>query len=235
MSQIPVFVTTSDKYLRTLLPFSYLFNLYWGADQEVIVGGFSPPDFDLPNNFSFHSIGEQSSYPVEKWTDGLLDLLAAYPQYHHAVILLEDYFLSRSVDREAIRMLYDYAVQFRYVAKVDLCADRLYAAGMTDFDTCGRLDLILSDYTSQYHFSWMAGVWNLDFLRGFLQRGWSAWDCELVGTPKLAMLKDGYIVVGTRNWPLRHTLAHRGGDPSILLLDGIKQVDIDEMRKLGYI
>lgn len=235
MSDTPVFVTTSDKYLPALLPFSYLFNKYFGSDQQVIVGGFARPTFDLPPNFTFHSIGEQSAYPMAKWTDGVLDLLAAYPDFHHAIILFEDYFISRRVDREAVRMLYDYAVQFRNVAKVDLTGDRLYAAGMTDYNVCDRLDIILSDYKSQYHFSWMAGVWNLDFLRGFLQRGWTAWDCELVGTPKLAMLKDGYIVVGTRQWPLRHTLAHRGGDPSTLLLDGLRQCDIDELRALGYI
>lgn len=235
MNDIPVFVTTSDKYLPTLLPFSYLFNRHWGIDQKVIVGGFSKPSFELPQNFTFHSIGEQSAYPMERWADGLLDLLAAYPDLHHAVILFEDYFISRRVDREAIRILYDYAVQFRNVVKVCLTGDRLYAAGMKDYDNVSRLDLIISDYNSQYHFSWMAGVWNLDFLRLFLQRGWSVWDCELSGTPKLAAFKDRFLVIGSRQWPLRHTLAHRGGDPGKLLLDGLKQCDIDALRELGYI
>lgn len=235
MNDIPVFVTTSDKYLPALLPFSYLFNRYWGMDQRVIIGGFSRPSFELPSNFSFHSIGEQSAYPMSKWADGLLDLLAAYPDLHHGVILFEDFFISRPVDREAIRMLYDYAVQFRNVVKVCLTGDRLYAGGMRDYDNVSRLDLVLSDYNSQYHFSWMAGVWNLDFLRSFLERNWSVWDCELAGTPKLAAFRDNIIVVGTRQWPLRHILAYRGGDPGKLLLDGIKQCDIDSLRDLGYI
>jgi hypothetical protein len=41
------------------------------------------------------------------------------------------------------------------------------------------------------------------------------------------------IVIGTNAWPLRNTLAFRGGDISALLLDEIDPTDVTEMRELG--
>lgn len=232
---IPIVVMTSDKYLHALRPFSYLFNKYWHKHQVVTVLGFAEPEFELPPNFEFVSMGDMRDYPVGKWSDALIDFMLRFPDMHHFVLMLEDYWVTRPVNREAVQMLYDYAVQFRNVLKIDLVGDRLYAAGMTDYDNCGYLDLILSDYHSQYHMSLMTGVWSRELLLRFLVRNESPWDVELQGTPRVAAAGNEVLVLGTRQWPVRHILAHRRGNPAELLLDGIKRVDVDEMSKLGYI
>lgn len=155
---IPIFIFTSDKYLNALQPFGYLFNRYWSPAQAVDVIGFAKPPFELPSNFSFHSLGDMANYPVGKWSNALMDYLEIRTDVSHFVLLLEDYWISRPVNLSAIRMLYDYALQFRNVLKIDLCADRLYAAGMIDYDNCGYLDLVLSDWQSQYQMSLMPGI-----------------------------------------------------------------------------
>lgn len=235
MSGLDVLVMTSDKYVGALRPFAYLFNKYWSPKQKVVVGGYSPLPFELPSNFEYRSIGGQADFPVDRWSDGLIEFLEAYPEIEFPVLFLEDMWLTRDVNIKAVDMLCDYMRQFRNVLKVDLNTDRLYAAGMTDYDTCGYLDLILSDYRSQYQFSLMNGIWNRNLLLRFLARGESPWTTELDGTSRVATAANEVLVLGTRNFPVRHILAHRSGDPSTLKLDGIKQVDIDEMRKLGYI
>lgn len=231
---VPVVVLTSDHYLHALQPFAYLFNKYWDKKQLVTVVGFAEPQFELPPNFHFVSMGPMSNYPLDKWSDALIDFLEP-SSFSHFLLFLEDYWLARPVNTQAIKMLYDYAVQFRNVLKVDMVADRLYAWGMTDYDNCGYIDLILSHHASQYHMSLMAGIWSRELLLRFLVRGENPWEVELSGTPRVATAGNEVLVLGTRQWPIKHVLAHRRGNPSELLLDGLKQCDIDQLRELGYI
>ena len=235
MINVPVVVMTSDKYLPTLRPFAYLFNKYWGATQWVEIVGFAKPEFPLPANFHFVSLGDQVHYPVNKWSDALIDYLALRPEMHHFVLMLEDYWLTRPVNTQAVRMLYDYAVQFRNVLKIDLLTDRLYAANMRDYNHCGYLDLIKSDYQSPYHMSLMTGIWSRDLLLRFLIRGETPWDVEIHGTPRVAAAKDEVLVLGTRQSPVRNILAHRNGDSGKTLLDGLQTCDIDALRALQYL
>lgn len=230
-----VFVLTSDKYLGALQPFAWLFNRYWSAEQSVVVGGYVPPAFNLPANFDFYSIGDQKDYPVNKWSNGLIKLLEAYPNETVFCLMLEDYWLSRPVNRQAVRMLHDYMIQFGYTLKIDLMTDRLYAAGMTDYGTCGYLDLIRSDPASQYHMSLMTGLWRRDQLLRFLIPDESPWDVELQGTPRVRAAANDVLVLGTRQAPVRHILAHRRGDPNELLLDGLSRADVVELEQLGYL
>lgn len=229
-----VIVMTSDKYLHAVQPFAHLFNKYWGSYQDVTVVGFKRPDFDLPKNFNFHSMGDMSHYPVKKWTNGILDYLVSKPGIDRFVLLLEDYWFTRDVDVVAVKMLYDYAGQFRNVLKIDLCADRLYAAGMTDYNTCGRLDLVKSDYNSQYHMSLMAGIWNRDLFFRFVIPNETPWDLEMWGTTRVAEAKDEVLVLGTRQWPVRHILAYRNGDHTKLDFGTLRHEDryiVSEMLK----
>lgn len=228
-----VIVTTSDKYLHALRPFAHLFNKYWGDDTDVIVGGFSEPSFELPSNFTFHSIGKQEDYPVDKWSDAVIKLLHSIDD-DIFVLMLEDYWISRPVNRDAIRMLGDYMRQFRNVLKMDLCMERLYAGGMTDYNHCGYIDLIRSDPGSQYHMSLLTGIWNKDLLLRFLIPGETPWQVELEGTPRVRAAAGEVLVLGTRQAPVRHILAHRRGDPSELLVDGLAPSDVQAMAELGY-
>lgn len=236
-----VVVLTSDKYLASVRPFAHLFNRYWSPLQPVTVAGFTPPTFALPENFHFHTIGAFADYPVTRWSDALLALL---DQIDDAVVtlMLEDYWLTRPVNVEAVAMLDAYAQQFGYVARIDLTTDRLYAAGATDYGRCGYLDLIRSDPASAYHMSMMAGVWRVEHLRRVLIPGETPWQVEIMGTQRLAQLHD-VLVLGTRQYPVRYILAHRGGDPGtvsfgepgICLGARLADDDIADLRARGWV
>ena len=232
---IPIFVFTSDKYLPALRPFSFLFNRYWSAAQEVTVVGFAKPAFELPDNFKFHSLGDIGNYPIGKWSNALINYLEVRGDISHFALLLDDYWPTRPVNLSAVRMLYDYALQFRNVLKIDLCGDRLYAAGMKDYGHCGYLDLVKSDYNSPYHMSLMAGIWSRELMLRFLIHNESPWDVEIAGTHRVAAARDEVLVLGTRQWPLRHALAHRGGDIGQTNLHELSNVDIHALTDLGFI
>lgn len=241
---VKVIVTTSDKYLHILKPFSHLFNKYWSADQQVLIGGFTPPDFELPGNFSFHSIGKFEDYPIGKWSNGLIDLLDVVDD-EAFVLMLDDYLLKRPVDVLGVRMAYDYARQYGYMLRFDLTWDRLFALGprypdaVPDYGHLGHLDLVRSEPQGefgQYHMSLMPAVWRRDNLLKVLQPDWSPWDVEIAGTRYLQEHHaHDLLVLGTRQAPIRIGLGLRGGNPGKLDLDAMRAEDVLEMGKLGIL
>lgn len=232
-----VIVLTSDKYLHAVKVFAHLFQKYWSADQPVLVAGFTPPGFSLPPNFEFHSIGAFADYPFNAWSDGVLDLLEQVRD-EAFVLMLEDYWLTRPVDRTAVRMLYDYALQFQNVLRIDLTTDRLYRHGPRypldepDYGYCGYLDLVYSEPTSQYHVSMMPGVWRRDTLRRVLRRGWNPWQVELDGTRAVMQDHPSLLVLGTRQAPVKITLGYRGGNPGEVNLEGLRSEDVAAVQAL---
>ena len=71
INDLKVYVTTSNDYLHILKIFSYLFNKFWGPQQQVVIVGFDKhPNFELPENFDFVSVGEQPA----PWIDFSADI-----------------------------------------------------------------------------------------------------------------------------------------------------------------
>ena len=230
----PIFVLTSDKYLAALRPFAYLLNKYWQPNPTVIVGGFTPPEFALPINFKFHSIGKFEDYPVDRWSNSVIRFLLEQPHDIY-VFMLEDYWVTHPVNDSVVQVAVDYMRQFEYVARFDLTGDRLHSGFAKDYGKAGEVDLIVSDPESQYHCSLMAGVWRRSHMLKILVESETPWQTELNGTPRLRALKDNLIVLGTKQWPVHHTLAMRKGSHEDLHLKEIAKEDVEEMRRLGYL
>lgn len=234
-----VVVLTSDNYLWCLRPFMHQFRRHWSHEQECVIVGFSKPSFPLAPNFSFHSVGAYEDYPVGKWSDALIKFLHEFEDETFA-LFLEDMWIARDVDTQAIRMLDAYARQFKYVLRIDLTTDRLFAGGpkypmdIPDYGSCGYLDLIRSEPDSPYHLSMMPAIWRKDQLLKVLIPGESPWDVEIAGTRRASALGNNVLVLGTRQWIVRNILALRGGDSKSVNLSGLTDVDKAELIRLGY-
>ena len=72
-------VFTCDPYINLIEGFSYFFNKYWDATQEVYVLGFKSPDFDLPPNFTFLSAGTQEDFPPKSFCEPFKPILKSLP------------------------------------------------------------------------------------------------------------------------------------------------------------
>jgi hypothetical protein len=235
-----IFVFTSDHYQWALKAWFWLLEKYWQPIPQVVVAGFTPPEWELPPYATYYSIGNFADYPAQKWSDAAIRFLQAMPD-EVFVFMLEDYFLIRPVNTNAVSILYYYMQQFKYVARIDLTTDRLFSFGprypqdIPDYGHVGYLDLIQSDPTLQYHMSLITGIWRRDAMLEILQPGWTAQDVELAGTPRLSGMRDRYIVLGTRQWPVRHGLAFRASRPGILDTAYLRVEDIIELKMLGYL
>lgn len=229
-----VVCAASDKYLSALRIFAHLLNKYWIPNPQVVVCGFASPSYKLPDNFEFVSMGDQRDYPFDKWSDAMYKFLNQIDD-EVFVLMLEDYFITRPVDTRAIKILYDYMLQFRYVIKIDLCIDRLYASGVDlNYGSVAYIDLIKSMPESPYHMSLMTGMWRKEHLLRTMQPNESPHDLEILGTTRLSRDQD-VIVLGTRQSPVKHTLGLRSQNPDALNLEHLNENDIKELGNLGYL
>ena len=225
---VRVFVTTCDRYLKYIRPFAYLFNLYWSSLQDVTVLGYKEPDFPLPPNFTFHSLGEDGGQ--EKWSDGVI-LALRRVEDELLVLLLEDYWLTRKADNAGVSTLADYVYEHPDVLRLDLTTDRLYAGNMFDIEPYGHYDIIETPPGTPYQMSLQAGIWRRTKLLELLQPGKSPWQVELENSPPERMR-----VLGTRQNPVRYANVFQGGDPDTLLnLDRIPGEHVEYMRGQGWL
>lgn len=193
-----VFVLTCDPYLWALRPFAYLFNLFWSTLQPVVVGGFTPPPFPLPPNFEFFQI-DPVNYPANRWSDGLIKFLRAMPDEHFA-LLLEDYWLCRTVDHAGVLTLLDWQASRPDNVRMDLTADRLYAGGMHDVGYWGHYDIIACPEDTPYEMSLQAAIWKKSLMLQLLEPGRSSWETEI----HCNMVGRGMKVYGCRQFPVRY-------------------------------
>jgi len=209
-------------------PFAYLFNLFWSSLQEVTVLGYNTPDFPLPPNFTFMSLGKDQGQ--NHWTDGLIGALRGMTD-ELLVLLLEDYWLCRKADNTGVATLADYVHQHPHVLRMDLTTDRLYSGGMFDVESFGHYDIVETPPGTPYQMSLQAGIWRRKLLLDLLQPGMSPWAVELQTSPP-----EDYRALGTRQNPVKYANVFKGGDPDNLLnLDQIPAEHVDYMKGQGWL
>jgi len=214
-----------------------MWNKYVGEVWPIVAFGYSLPDFPLPDNFEFVSVGDFADYPVNRWSDGVIKALNSVDD-EIFLWMMGDFWPYRPVNTEAIEMLAEFMAQNDRVARMDLSTDRLYAGNLREMGNVGYLDLIMSDPPAPYHMSLQPGIWRRSLLLKYLVPGETGWETEINGTPR--MIADGAVVMGTRQAPVRALIAIQQGK---LTLDGgyqvpkppVKPGDMAELRELGYL
>jgi hypothetical protein len=186
-------VYTCNEYAFALPGFSYLFNVYWSAQQPVAYAGC--PKLDLPQNFEWYKV---ESRIAERWSDGLIEFLRMLDD-DIICWLLEDYYLVRGVDHAAIASLADYMLMHPDVLRIDLTADRLHSGAAVDVDYWGHVDIISTCWETPYQFSTQASLWNRRHLLSVLKPEMSPWDFELHSEQP-----PNLHVLGTRQSPVRY-------------------------------
>ncbi len=233
-----VFVFTSDKQAWCLKAFSHQFVIHWGRRQPVVVAGFTHPAFPLPSNFLFHSIGSFSDYPYERWSDAVIKCLTSIED---EIICwdMEDFWLLRAVDVEAVSMLERYMLRTPSVSRMDLSADRSNNPGIPYAGSIGRLDLVESrPGVDPYHFSFQMGLWRRQDLLNCLRPGENPHQAEIEGSRR--MIEQRYRAMGTRQQPCRYLIAVQQGKAAF---DGgymgaeyaLPEKTRSELSRLGYL
>lgn len=225
---VPVYTFTCDKYLPYMRGFAYLFNVYWSTLQPVTVVGYKEPDFTLPPNFTFYSAGEDGGQ--DTWSDGAIKFLREQND-ELAVILLDDYWLCRTVDHTGVATLADYVHEHPNVLRMDLTTDRLYNGHMFEVEAYGHYDILETPAGAEYQMSTQAGIWRLKLLRDLLVPGKSPWKVETQTSPPESMR-----VLGTRQNPVSYANVFLQGNPGDFKnLDRIPAEHVEYMRGQGWL
>ena len=207
ISDLKVYVTTSNEYVHVLKIFSHLFNKFWGPHQEVIVAGFDKhPDFDLPENFKFVSLGKQ----VVPYTDFCADMRKLID------IIEDDYFISLEENEFIIRPVnFKILEAFQPYLNPDLGRVDFTRGVSTRPHTIIKkeedYDIISSNLEANYRIAMRAGIWNKSYLSSHCQYPIDTHAFEHVATERSRY--DGHnIISSSRDWAVTN-------------MDGIKHTE----------
>ena len=159
--ELKIYLTTSNSYIHILKIFSFLFNKYWDSEKEVIILGFDRhPEFELPSNFKFVSLGTQA--PV--WSDMCADvrhMLTDAIQDDYFIWLEENEFLIRPVNNAILNEYNAYINPD--LARIDLTPGTSERAH-TVIKQTSEYDIICADQNAELKITARASIWNRQYL-----------------------------------------------------------------------
>jgi hypothetical protein len=199
ISDLKVYITTSNDYIHVLKIFSHLFNKFWDPHQKVTVVGFDKyPDFDLPENFDFVSLGKQTVPYVDFCADmrKLIDIIE------------DDYFISFEENEFIIRPV-NFKILESYQPHLNPQLGRVdFTRGVstrphTIIKKEKDYDIISSNPDAAYRIAMRAGIWNKSYLLSHCQQPITTYAFEHVATEKSRY--DGFnIVSSSRDWAVKN-------------------------------
>ena len=106
MRNLPVYIITANKTMKALQAFSYLFNKFWSDNTQVNVLGYDIPDFNLPGNFNYISLGTQRG--KNYWSDDMKDYFSNHCKDELFILTFEDVLILDTIDKNLLK----YATEF---------------------------------------------------------------------------------------------------------------------------
>lgn len=180
-NSMKIYVSTCDKYDHLLPGFAYLFNKYWGADQEVHVLGFRQPP-ELPANFVFHSMEPVETVP---WSTNMRRFFSQVED-DHFIFLFDDYWLTNKIDHKKIAEFEDLLVSDK-LAKFDLT----FFLRIYPYDQY-KDGFIKSRRNNLFRLSTQPAIWSKDFWMKWINPGLTPWQFEIAQNAY-----DDELIVGT--------------------------------------
>jgi hypothetical protein len=159
-----IIFSVSNNYLHVLRPACFLFNEFWGPQKKVKIVGFDKPDFTLPDNFEFISLGNQRG--LRYWTEDIIQICELV-ENDHFIFVVENDFLIRPVNFEILytfeKLLDD------SVARVDLTTSSAVHSMGSIIKSYKDFDI----FELPQHASWRLAlghysIWHKEYLLSYL-------------------------------------------------------------------
>jgi hypothetical protein len=184
MKELKIIIPTCDKYLHLVEGLIYTINKYWDNHGEVIILGYTTPNYNLPKNMKFISMGEDRG--AKLWSNDL------------------DTLIIRPVDNNRINNLFEYMTSNESVNKIFLTGSLVEPSRSFDY---GKLDLLEVKQESDYRTSVQFSIIKTSFFKKYLKPNQTPWEYELQnskndGLKVLTVKKD-------RNAPIIYSHLYR--------------------------
>lgn len=204
--------------------FIYLFNKNFDSKQHVEIVGYDPPDFILPDNFSFHSLGKQIGGP-ENFTR---DLRRHFERQHQWFVwFFEDSWIL-SVNHEQLEIL-KFLRNCPNVGRINLC----HASVLQKHNVFGNirgLKVLENTQDALYRICTQPSIWNRDFALQYMQKDLTPWQFETQPA-----FNDGWRILGPEEKVLVHNEGVTKHDINNFNLSGIPDEQIEEMKQLNIL
>ncbi|RYG74982.1 hypothetical protein EON80_02180 [bacterium] len=180
LDKLTVLVSSFDGFDACWPPFSHGMKRYWPG---------SPP-IRLLTNFKHYEDGQVKALPVgadQGWSDNIRTALQSV-ETPFVLYIQEDYWLQSPVDSAKLGRFVDLMEEHggNYL--------RLIPCPPPDADSGFEPEIGLIAAEAEYRTSLQAAIWRVETLRELLVAGESAWDFELVGTPRSRNLEGFWSV-----------------------------------------
>jgi len=233
-----IIVIGTHEYQWALWPFAALFQKYWGDETVTYVG--DRLEGPLPDNLEFVQVPayKEGVWNWEHWFGaGLMSILEEVGTDPVVALFLPDHWLCEKVNKRKVKGLEAYTLRFPTL-RANLTAG-------TCLDQHGEVVRqwygmdIVSVSPSDPHCSFGGGVtfapalWDRERFHRLLERHWSLWGTEQLGTEKFARegLYPEVRSVGTRPGILKraHGLYH--GQPRTVFLGDLEGEDRETVAR----
>jgi hypothetical protein len=198
---VPILIGTSNLFLPMLKSFSYLFNKFWSKHQPVIFLGYDRPNFDLPENFSFRSMGQQRG--VSYWAEDIRPVVESI-ESDYFIYTAEDQFLTKDVNFSALEDLLKVTHEdpLQNPARIALTNTVSNQSHELLCKVDGR-EIVAASQSANYRASLIWSIWRKDYFLKHLHPSYSPWNFEVntMSTTKF----DGELIIGcNQEFPLGH-------------------------------
>lgn len=180
MKKLKLYIPTCDSYLWLMKPFMFLFNKFWGESMQVVYLGYNRPEFDLPDNCTFISLGNDDS--VEYWASDLKKYFDSIDDTH-LLLTTDDFCLVNYTNLEMYNKVLRLINTNSNIGRVDLKRD-LITRPFEYYDTFEGTDFVSASPSASHNISCTWSIWKKDYLVKFLKPGRTPWMFEDLGTPE---------------------------------------------------
>jgi hypothetical protein len=235
MNDLVVHIPTCDANIFVIKYFQYFFNKYWDKNLQVKILGFSPPEFELEENFEFISLGEKQINGAKGWSNYLIPYFRNL-ESDYFIFGIDDFMVARPVDLEvfeAAKMLMNKKIgridlqPLQFARERKLFSPYKEISGVKFFKMKQKHRFGTNLYRNAGAFS----IWNREWFLRNIRPNWSPWDWEVLGS-KISE-NDGYEVIGSydRFAIKKSELLSNQWEGKINTL-GLRDIDISNMKNL---
>lgn len=227
-----IVVTTSDRYMFLLEGFAYLFNKFWGRDENVTVVCYNKPKFKLPSNFELVSIGKDRG--ANYWCEDFANYLETLDN-RYITHLMEDQWLYNYTRLDNYDLLCDLCYEDNKVARAMLhSAPDIDYPGSTKYHKSGDTVIYKIPQVIDYKLSIGNSIWKVDYLINNLRKFRSPWDFELGSR---VTFNDGFehIGVNTERTIKVQEVSWRKFGLNHIFLNWFSKELVEEVKLLGFV
>ena len=193
-----IYIPTSNKYIYMVEALLYSLKKYWYnfEDTKVTIVGYDSPQYDLPENVLFESIGTNDD--VKNWAIDLKNYFKSVDD-EYFVYMNDDAAIVDNLDIELFNLFLDVIDKNTEhsnvkLGRISLTKDvsNLPNEVIGDY---GDFSLVQLNQSSDYRLSTQFSIWNKEYLIMYMNENMSPWEFELQSSAK----NDNWTILGTRN------------------------------------